>query len=56
VTNQKTWLSRIRSFHRRFFSPRRELAHAELKQLTDVDFNRIVALVVTLIRQFLGGM
>src|SRR5262249_38541230 len=33
--------------YRRFFSPKKELSDAELKQLTDVDFSRVVALVVT---------
>ena len=33
--------------YRRFFSPKKELTDAELKQLTDVDFSRVVALVVT---------
>ena len=35
------------SIYRRFFSPKKELTDAELKQLTDVDFSRVVALVVT---------
>jgi RimJ/RimL family protein N-acetyltransferase len=35
------------AIYRRFFSPKRELSDAELKQLTDVDFSRVVALVVT---------
>src|SRR4029450_6394060 len=33
--------------YRRFFSPKKELSDAELKQLTDVDFSRVVALAVT---------
>ena len=33
--------------YRRFFSPKKELTDAELKQLTEVDFSRVVALVVT---------
>lgn len=33
--------------YRRFFSPKKELTDAELKQLTEVDFGRVVALVVT---------
>jgi RimJ/RimL family protein N-acetyltransferase len=35
------------SVYRRFFSPKKDLSPAELVQLTDVDFNRVVALVVT---------
>ena len=35
------------SVYRRFFSPKRELADDELAQLTDVDFSRVVALLVT---------
>jgi GNAT superfamily N-acetyltransferase len=35
------------SVYRRFFSPKKDLSPAELAQLTDVDFNRVVALVVT---------
>jgi GNAT superfamily N-acetyltransferase len=35
------------AIYRRFFSPKKELSDAELKQLTDVDFNQVVALVVT---------
>jgi RimJ/RimL family protein N-acetyltransferase len=35
------------SAYRRFFSPKKELSPAELKQLTDVDFSKVVALVVT---------
>lgn len=35
------------AIYRRFFSPKKELSDAELKQLTDVDFSRVVALVVT---------
>ena len=33
--------------YRRFFSPKKELSDAELKQLTEVDFSHVVALVVT---------
>jgi len=33
--------------YRRFFSPKKALSDAELKQLTEVDFSRVVALVVT---------
>ena len=33
--------------YRRFFSPKKELTDADLKQLTEVDFSRVVALVVT---------
>jgi GNAT superfamily N-acetyltransferase len=35
------------SVYRRFFSPRKDLSPAELEQMTDVDFNRVVALVMT---------
>jgi GNAT superfamily N-acetyltransferase len=35
------------SVYRRFFSPKKELPASELKQLTAVDFDRVVALVVT---------
>jgi RimJ/RimL family protein N-acetyltransferase len=35
------------SVYRRFFSPKKELTESELKQLTDVDFSQVVALVVT---------
>jgi RimJ/RimL family protein N-acetyltransferase len=35
------------AIYRRFFSPKRELSDAEIKQLTDVDFSRVVALVVS---------
>lgn len=35
------------SVYRRFFSPKKELSDRELEQLTDVDFSRVVALVVT---------
>ena len=34
------------SVYRRFFSPKKELSDSELDQLTDVDFNQVVALVV----------
>jgi len=33
--------------YRRFFSPKKELTDSELKQLTDVDFANVVALVAT---------
>jgi RimJ/RimL family protein N-acetyltransferase len=33
--------------YRRFFSPKKELTDAELKQLTEVDFSQVVALVAT---------
>jgi len=35
------------SVYRRFFSPKKELSASELEQLTDVDFSKVVALVVT---------
>ena len=35
------------SIYRRFFTPKKDLSRAELAQLTDVDFNRVLALVVT---------
>lgn len=35
------------SIYRRFFTQKSELSSTELKQLTDVDFARVVALVVT---------
>jgi RimJ/RimL family protein N-acetyltransferase len=35
------------SVYRRFFSPKKELTEAELAQLTNVDFSRVVALLVT---------
>ena len=35
------------SIYRRFFSPKKELSDAELKQLTDVDFRGVMALVAT---------
>ena len=35
------------SVYRRFFSPKKDLSPAELAQLTDVDFSKVVALVVT---------
>jgi GNAT superfamily N-acetyltransferase len=34
------------SVYRRFFSPKKELSDAELKQLTNIDFDHVVALVV----------
>ena len=33
------------STYRRFFTPKKDLSQAELEQLTDVDFSRVVALV-----------
>jgi RimJ/RimL family protein N-acetyltransferase len=35
------------AIYRRFFSPKRDLSNAELKQLTEVDFDQVVALVAT---------
>jgi len=35
------------SIYRRFFSPKKALSDAELKQLTEVDFKQVTALVVT---------
>jgi len=35
------------SVYRRFFSPKKDLSPAELEQMTDVDFSRVVALVVS---------
>jgi len=35
------------TLYSRFFAPKKELSEGELKQLTEVDFDRIVALVVT---------
>jgi RimJ/RimL family protein N-acetyltransferase len=35
------------SVYRRFFTPKKDLSPVELEQLTEVDFNRVVALVVT---------
>jgi len=47
------------TLYRRFFAPKKELSHAELRQLTEVDFDRTVALVVTLPagarEQIIGG-
>ena len=47
------------AIYRRFFSPKRELSNAELKQLTEVDFDQVVALVATTEQQgvemLLGG-
>jgi RimJ/RimL family protein N-acetyltransferase len=47
------------AIYRRFFSPRRELSTAELKQLTEVDFEQVVALVATIkehgVETLLGG-
>jgi RimJ/RimL family protein N-acetyltransferase len=36
------------TLYSRFFAPKKELSDRELKQLTEVDFNRTVALVITL--------
>jgi GNAT superfamily N-acetyltransferase len=36
------------SFYRRTFSPKRELSHDDLKQLTEVDFEIVVALVAVM--------
>jgi len=33
------------SVYRRFFSPKKELTEREIKQLTDIDFSGVVALV-----------
>jgi RimJ/RimL family protein N-acetyltransferase len=35
------------AIYRRFFSPKRDLSSTELKQLTEVDFDQVVALVAT---------
>ena len=35
------------SVYRRFFSPKKDLSPDELEELTDVDFSRVVALVIT---------
>jgi RimJ/RimL family protein N-acetyltransferase len=35
------------SVYRRFFSPKKELTEGELKQLTDVDFSSVIALIAT---------
>ena len=35
------------TLYRRFFAPKKELSDSELKQLTEVDFDRTVALVIT---------
>jgi RimJ/RimL family protein N-acetyltransferase len=35
------------AIYRRFFSPKQDLSSAELKQLTEVDFDQVVALVAT---------
>lgn len=47
------------SIYRRFFSPKKELSDADLKQLTDVDFFQVLALVVTTqkngVETLLGG-
>lgn len=39
------------SIYRRFFTPKKGLSERELNALTDVDFNRVVALVVTVKRE-----
>jgi GNAT superfamily N-acetyltransferase len=39
------------SVYRRFFSPKKELSDAELRQLTVVDFDQVTALVVTTERE-----
>jgi RimJ/RimL family protein N-acetyltransferase len=36
--------------YRRFFSPKQDLTDTELEQVTDVDFNQVVALVATVSR------
>jgi RimJ/RimL family protein N-acetyltransferase len=38
----------LESIYRRFFSPKKELSDAELKQLIEVDFEKVTALVVTI--------
>ena len=38
------------SIYRRFFTPKKQLSDGELKQLTDVDFQQVTALVVTMER------
>jgi RimJ/RimL family protein N-acetyltransferase len=47
------------SIYRRFFSPKKELSDAELKRLIDVDFQSVMALVVTALEEgaeiLLGG-
>jgi GNAT superfamily N-acetyltransferase len=47
------------SVYRRFFTPKKELSDVELKQLTEVDFSQVSALVVTTQRDgvetLLGG-
>ena len=47
------------SIYRRFFTAKKELSNAELKQFTDVDFHRVTALVVTTrgdgVKILLGG-
>lgn len=47
------------AIYRRFFSPKRKLSDAELKQLTEVDFDQVVALVATTnergVETLLGG-
>jgi RimJ/RimL family protein N-acetyltransferase len=47
------------SIYRRFFSPKKELSDAEIKQLTEVDFKQVTALVVTTqadgVETLLGG-
>ena len=45
--------------YRRFFAPKKALSDAELKDLTEVDFSQVVALVVTTrkesVETFFGG-
>jgi ribosomal protein S18 acetylase RimI-like enzyme len=47
------------SIYRRFFSPKKELSDGELKQLAEVDFKQVTALVVTMqagdVESLLGG-
>jgi RimJ/RimL family protein N-acetyltransferase len=47
------------SIYRRFFSPKKELSDAEIRQLTEVDFKQVTALVVTTqadgVETLLGG-
>jgi hypothetical protein len=37
----------VRQVYRRFFAPKQDLTEDELEQVTDVDFNQVVALVAT---------
>jgi ribosomal protein S18 acetylase RimI-like enzyme len=39
------------SFYRRTFSPKRELSDADLKRMTEVDFENVVALVAVMIEE-----